>query len=274
MLSIKKLLGKEDKFFDLLEASAEEARASSGLERWFFIRYGDPHWHLRVRLSGAPEALAPLREAAERLLASGRLWKVQLDTYEREVERYGGPEGIELCEGIFEADSDAVLGIIQLLEADEGADARWRLTLRGMHLLLVDLGLDLAQRAEVLRRVRAGFGAEHHVDVAFEKELGKKFRAERGALEALLACPVGTEHPLDPGFELLAERSERIAPIAAELRAREARLTTSLPDLGASLLHMHANRMLRSDQRAHELVFYDFLARLYDSESARSRKTR
>ena len=29
MLSIKKLLGKEDKFFDLLEASAEEARASS-----------------------------------------------------------------------------------------------------------------------------------------------------------------------------------------------------------------------------------------------------
>ncbi len=31
MLSLKKLLGKEDKFFDLLEASAEEARASTAL---------------------------------------------------------------------------------------------------------------------------------------------------------------------------------------------------------------------------------------------------
>ena len=31
MISLKKLLGKEDKFFDLLEASAEEAQASTGL---------------------------------------------------------------------------------------------------------------------------------------------------------------------------------------------------------------------------------------------------
>ena len=31
MFSLKKLLGKEDKFFDLLEASAEEARASTAL---------------------------------------------------------------------------------------------------------------------------------------------------------------------------------------------------------------------------------------------------
>ena len=31
MISLKKLLGKEDKFFDLLEASAEEAKSSTGL---------------------------------------------------------------------------------------------------------------------------------------------------------------------------------------------------------------------------------------------------
>ena len=31
MFSLKKLLGKEDKFFDLLEASAEEARVSTAL---------------------------------------------------------------------------------------------------------------------------------------------------------------------------------------------------------------------------------------------------
>ena len=34
---------------------------------------------------------------------------------------------------------------------------------------------------------------------------------------------------------------------------------------------MHANRLLRSEQRAQELVLYDFLARLYDSEVARAR---
>jgi hypothetical protein len=32
---------------------------------------------------------------------------------------------------------------------------------------------------------------------------------------------------------------------------------------------MHVNRVLRSDQRVHELVIYDFLARTYESREAR-----
>jgi hypothetical protein len=32
---------------------------------------------------------------------------------------------------------------------------------------------------------------------------------------------------------------------------------------------MHANRLLRSAQREHELVLYDFLSRLYASEARR-----
>ena len=37
---------------------------------------------------------------------------------------------------------------------------------------------------------------------------------------------------------------------------------------------MHVNRMLRSAPRAHELVIYDLLARLYESQIARARRTR
>ncbi len=264
---------------DVITPVVEDARASGIAEGWFFLRYGDPHWHLRLRIRGeaaelASTTLPALREAAEPLLRDGRIWKLELGTYAREIERYGGHDGIELCEALFEADSDAVLAIVGLLEADEGADARWRLTLRGMHLLLVDLGLDLAQRTEVVRRARAGFGAEHHVDVGFEKQLGARFRAERPLLEALLSAPVGSDHPLDPGFALLAARSEKNTPIARALAARaaEGRLTLPIQELAGSLLHMHANRLLRSEQRAQELVLYDFLLRLYESEAARARR--
>lgn len=38
--------------------------------------------------------------------------------------------------------------------------------------------------------------------------------------------------------------------------------------------HMHVNRLVRSAQRAHELVLYDFLARLYAAQSARSGRPR
>ena len=78
-----------------------------------------------------------MHEAAAPLLAGGILWKIQLDTYEREVERYGGAEGVALAERIFQADSETVLEILEMLEeGDAGVDERWRLALRGIDMLL------------------------------------------------------------------------------------------------------------------------------------------
>ncbi len=37
-----------------------------------------------------------------------------------------------------------------------------------------------------------------------------------------------------------------------------------------SLAHMHVNRLLRSGQRAQELVLYEMLDRIYASRSARA----
>jgi len=190
------------------------------------------------------------------------------------VERYGGIAGIELAEQVFEADSDAVLGIIELLDPKQDADTRWRVALRGMHQLMVDLGLDSIQRIRLMEQCRARFGVEHHVNVEFEKQLGAKFRTVRASLQELLVTPVGAGHPLDPAFALLKARSERLRPIvrALEISEREGRLSISMAELTASFLHMHANRLLRSEQRAQELVLYDFLLRLYESEAARKRK--
>jgi thiopeptide-type bacteriocin biosynthesis protein len=48
-------------------------------------------------------------------------------------------------------------------------------------------------------------------------------------------------------------------------------LTRTLEEIAHSLIHMSCNRVLRSAQRTQETVIYEFLARLYDSEWARSR---
>jgi hypothetical protein len=42
-------------------------------------------------------------------------------------------------------------------------------------------------------------------------------------------------------------------------------------DLLASLLHMHANRVLRSSQRAQEMVIHHYLENAYGSLAARDR---
>ncbi len=250
-------------------------------DRWFFIRYGDPDWHLRLRLHGSParlaaEVLPALHAAAAPLLTDGRVWKIQLDTYEREVERYGAEAGLAVCERLFHADSDAVLAIVGTLSGDEGADARWRLALLGCERLLDDLGLDFAARRALMRRLREGYGREQRVDVNLERQLGERYRKERPALEELLssAAAANPEHPFAPGFAAFAARSAASAPAVAELRALEAagRLAGALPELAGSLLHMHTNRLLRSAARAQELVIYDLLDRLYQSREARAKR--
>src|SRR5262249_6988216 len=98
----------------------------------------------------AANVLPALDAAIAPLLADGTVRKLVLDTYEREIERYGGDAGIEICEQIFWRDSEAILKIVELLDGDAGADARWRLTLRGMDTLLDALGLPLDARVQVI----------------------------------------------------------------------------------------------------------------------------
>lgn len=254
------------------------SRARGVCERWFFVRYADPEWHLRVRFGGPARALASvllpaLQRRVAPLVRDGVLWKVELDTYEREVERYGGPHGIELVEALFEADSDATLAILGALGSQDDPDARWRMALRGSHDLLVDLGLDEDARRRVVAGVRGAFAREHGVDTNVRHQLGQIYREERAALEALLTAEAGSPHPLAQGIDVLAARSVRVGSIARRLwrREREGVLRPGVEAIASSLIHMHCNRVLRSEQRSHELVLYDLLARFYESRAARRR---
>jgi thiopeptide-type bacteriocin biosynthesis protein len=198
---------------------------------------------------------------------------VQLDTYEREIERYGGAAGIVLAEQLFHADSEAVLALVDRLEGDAAAEARWRLTLRGIDLLLTDLGFGLDAKCALLTQARDAFARELRTDGLLRRQLGEKFQQERQSLETLLDPARDEASPLLPGLLVLRRRSSHLAPIVAALQAhtRAGQLSVSLAELAVSYIHMHANRLLRSAHRAQELVLYDFLARLYQSQLARQR---
>jgi thiopeptide-type bacteriocin biosynthesis protein len=229
--------------------------------RWFFIRYRDPDWHLRVRFQGEParlqsEVMPALQAALAPLIARGAVHRLELGTYEREVERYGGPDGIILAERLFHADSDAALALVGALAGDAGAEARWRITLRGMHDLIEGLGLDLTTRRALVGKARDGLAAGFAGPSA--KALGDRFRKLRPELELLLAgAPPGP----------LAALAETARAVGAALRERD----LPVAELAASYVHMHVNRMLRSSSLQQELVLHDYLGRLYESRLARER---
>ena len=121
------------------------------------------------------------------------------------------------------------------------------------------------------RAAREGYGREFGVDGEFRGAVGRRYRTERASLEALLDPRQDAPAGLAPGLEALRRRSLRVAPVAAELRelAHGGHLQVPLPKLATSYAHMHVNRLLRSAQRAQELVLYELLDRAYSSLAGR-----
>ena len=247
--------------------------------RSFFLLYADPQEHLRIRFQGEPGKLAqefwPLASSMLRpLLDSGKISKIQLDTYEREVERYGGLKATLLAEEIFSADSDAVLEILKATQGDEGVDHRWQVALVGIDALLEDCGLNLEAKLATLERLRDAFQREFQAGVATKKHLGERFRRERHKLVALFDNVSPPDDIAAISRRVLATRSARISGVVRELRSLDTAgaLAVPIPELVDSYVHMHVNRLIRSAQRAHEMVLYDFLFRIYDGKRAKARR--
>ncbi|MEU6300158.1 lantibiotic dehydratase [Streptomyces erythrochromogenes] len=104
-----------------------ELREEGLIDRWFFIRYGDPHPHVRIRVRRAPDAAAsaPLVRLvgwAKGLVDAGVAVDVAVVSYDRETERYGGPLALDAAEAVFEASSDMVTALLGLLRSNPGID--------------------------------------------------------------------------------------------------------------------------------------------------------
>jgi len=247
------------------------------IARWFFVRYADPDTHLRIRFHCVDhryvgELHQVMATTFGALVHEGLLWKVQFDTYEREIERYGGLRTMLVSEDIFCADSDAILEILQFLEGDEGLEVRWRLAVAGIDMLLSDCGFDIPTRLAIVNRLRADYSPKDAHGL--KQQLGNLFREERPYLEAILSAHPHAPNAVRACQAALARRSTRIKSALNNLNRlrRNGNAETDLKELVSSYSHMHVNRLLRSDHNAHEFVIYDFLSRLY--EGARVGTTR
>jgi lantibiotic biosynthesis protein len=253
-------------------------RNAGVIDSWFFLRYADPEHHLRLRLHGDPAALAAfalpaLTDALAPRLADGTVWKVSLDTYQREIERYGGDHGIDLAEQIHAADSDAVVQALGLLDGgygDDASDIAWKLCLYATDRLLADAGFDLRARRDWARAGAAGYRPEYPNAPGLDPAIGTRWRTERADLTRLLDDSV--EHPYESARQVFRRRSERLAPLLTELRERAdgGLLTAPFAGIVHSVSHLNAVRLLRSAARTHELVLLNFLDRHYAAAIATS----
>lgn len=263
----------------LIESLAEviQELSADALRGWFFLRFDRPDWHLRLRLRGEEKwlldkAFPALRKALEPWLDSGVIRKMSMDTYDREIERYGGEEGLEIAERWFHADSQAALEILSLLKGASGQQYRWRIALLGTDRLLDDFGFSLREKLFTASELHRAQEREHQPNAALRRQLGRKMRTLREDVDVLLEGERSLAPPwLKACLEILDRRSKLTQSLGRELEALEdsGRLSRNRMQIAASLAHLQQNRLLRSAQRRQELVLYDMLHRAYRARAGR-----
>jgi len=154
-----------------------------------FIRYNDPDSHLRLRfLVTQPEAIATIISAFhpvfEALLVNHLVWKVQTDTYQRELERYGESTMVD-SETLFGYHSELIVGYIKH-KSNFDVVTQLLFGLFTIHRFLESFQLSIADKHELMRQLQLNFKKEFNADAATNKALDKQYREREVAITGML----------------------------------------------------------------------------------------
>ena len=242
--------------------------ADQVISKWFFIRYSDPELHLRLRFLMADSnkvhiPILMVNQALQEYVRHDLVWKVQIETYQREIERYGA-DTMQLSESLFFYDSQCFTELLHTLRDEEAETERWRFALASMDALLNDFSCDLPQKVEFISTVKDNFVREYGLENS-RSQLSDKYRAHRKAVEELLDAK---SEKYQYVYDILDTRSKLQKPVADQIM-QHVEKGGKLNALLSSYTHMMMNRWFRSKQRMHEAVVYDFLLKFYKSKMAR-----
>lgn len=249
---------------DYLKPALEELTTEKHIKQWFFIRYNDPDNHIRLRLQLKDTnkiglVIQSLRLLFEPLLANRTIHKIQLDTYTRELERYGTTT-ISLAEELFCIDSRFILNALNLI-ADQ--ELLLLIMLKNIDQLLASFELNLHEKRAFSRQQMQYYKQEFETTKTVHKQLAQKYRKQRLAITTFMNTQQSVYIPLD---KLLKDKQLEESNLIQQLMAKRTAAGELATAQLASLIHMSVNRCFRTQQRLYELLMYDFLVRYYTSE--------
>jgi thiopeptide-type bacteriocin biosynthesis protein len=244
------------------------------IDHWFFIRYSDPQFHLRIRFhitenKNLALVIHRFNNTMQHYIQNDLVWKIQTDTYQREIERYGA-ELIELSEQLFSLSSEMICKTIAFDAVKQDENLRWLLGLKMIDTLLSDFDFSLQDKHKLLNTLQDNFGKEHGITTDFRRQFGQKYRTEKTRIEKILDKNSEQDEEYSALFRPIIENSETSKFIIEALSSRKQKAesrkkTLFLEENLSSYIHMTLNRLFRTQQRTHELILYDYLFRYYNS---------
>lgn len=236
------------------------------IDKWFFIRYYDPEFHLRIRVHLTDQKnilpiIQDLRSISKTLMGQNLIWKFQTDTYSRELERYG-TERIEDIESIFYHDSEMIVKILDYSENAKVNHIQWLAGLYSLDSLLNIFNIPIERKKILMERYVSGFSKEMNYDTNLKRQLSLKYRKNKNEINSFLSKK--TDHKL---ISFITKRDQKIEQSIAKIIKQESNIE-NLDELIFSISHMSFNRLYRTKSRENEFVSYHLLLYYYESKVA------
>lgn len=234
------------------------------VHKYFFVRYQDPDFHLRIRIlvynrADFDNVIQLFYNVLRVNISKYFIKKVQIDTYVREVERYSVAL-MEFSESFFYIDSVCLIKIIREIIINKKEEFRWMISLLLIDSLLNEFNLGLDEKYEIMSIISMNFKDEFHIDKFNSKQLSDKYRENRSVIESVL-----TNSYTDDDFcklELYSKvRAYKLKELISDYKLDRKLIKNNIH----SYIHMSLNRLFMSKNRMHELLIYDFMQRYYKS---------
>ncbi|MFT5884880.1 MAG: thiopeptide-type bacteriocin biosynthesis protein [Arcticibacterium sp.] len=248
---------------NFIEPFIDNCTSHGLVDKWFFIRYKDPDFHIRIRfLLGTTEHLrqfwTELNDVIQVLLSNQLIWKIEVASYLPESKRYKAL-GTGLAEHLFQIDSASYLELLKQTGLLEDDNFRWLFALRAVDHWLDSFGFDLNAKKSFAEKSRNTFALEFNVGLDEKKEMDLKYRATRKDLEHFLKGNSSEAEFILKNKKMILEN----------LNISKLEIGAEISNAIASIVHMAINRIMTNNARLHELFVYDFLFRQYKSSLAR-----
>ncbi|MBE9599947.1 lantibiotic dehydratase [Pedobacter sp. MC2016-24] len=240
---------------------------TSLIHKWFFIRYNEGGNHIRFRVNASIEVQSKLMLQIKELLESNNethlIQKYQVDTYNREIERYGS-DIISEVEDLFCAGSELVTEYIELVYPDNGLISPFQFGIMIISKMTVIVWDDIENQLSYLKKVTDNFLHEFAVDKSLRLDLDSKYRQlTPGIIEVLENDVFDQDIYVDVGIKL-AFFLENWQALASKISSEH-----RLAGLLADIIHMQINRLFSVQQRKQELQLYFCIAKHLQSKRAR-----
>ena len=238
------------------------------LDCWFFVRYTDPGYHLRLRFKIQGQNVGPILEKFKKRIASHPQFNViqeyQADTYLPELERYGA-DVMQLVEDFFCYSSTVTIYFLKNYPGSGLPYPDYSFAMRSVLQLMVVFYPEVDKQLIFLNRMTNTFYAEFAEDKSLKIDMDKKYRLVKNEINLFMNDSNFFVHL---NLEILQKKM--LKKVSLILQKRRKADTEKAAQLLADLVHMHVNRLFAENQRRHELLLYYFLLK-YQTAASKQR---